>query len=351
MTRLFLNSLNSQVSFFNEQKKCNLPEIKNRNIFHKFFNKKFDKEDPFNFLQKYFIDLNKTFDLLNDSPSKKLYSELIIFRALWDKMDVKLSSESVDRINRIAEIGKHKKNTEVIDVGHKGIKIEGYDLSFMGFPIKIFSNPEGIYIIFEDIQYEYSRGGKSIFVKKGDTVLDLGGCWGDSCLFFSDRVGDTGKVYVFEFIPKNLGIFSKNLEANPSHAKRIRIIERPVWNKSDVKIYFLDRGPASVVFLDKPQKYSGETVTVSIDDFIRQEEVAKVDFIKMDIEGAELKALEGAVNTLRKYRPNLAISIYHNWEQFSRIAPWLNELNLGYKFYLGHYNTGAWETVLYAATE
>jgi hypothetical protein len=74
----------------------------------------------------------------------------------------------------------------------------------------------------------------------------------------------------------------------------------------------------------------------------------KVDFIKMDIEGSEPEALMGAEQTIRKHRPKLAIAIYHDLRHFASIPHWIHDLNLGYKFYIGHFTIHAEETVLFA---
>ena len=68
----------------------------------------------------------------------------------------------------------------------------------------------------------------------------------------------------------------------------------------------------------------------------------------MDIEGAESLALNGAIKTIKKYRPKLAIAIYHSMNDFVSIPLWLKELDLDYKFYLGHYTLHAEETILFA---
>jgi FkbM family methyltransferase len=71
------------------------------------------------------------------------------------------------------------------------------------------------------------------------------------------------------------------------------------------------------------------------------------NLIKMDIEGAEPDALLGAERTLRRYRPGLAISLYHQPDHLWEIPLWLGGLNLGYKMYIrGHYHCGH-EMVLY----
>ena len=72
------------------------------------------------------------------------------------------------------------------------------------------------------------------------------------------------------------------------------------------------------------------------------------DFIKMDIEGAERVALAGATQTLRRFRPRLAISVYHRVDDIWAVPIWLGGLGLGYRFYLDHYTIHHEETVLYA---
>lgn len=78
----------------------------------------------------------------------------------------------------------------------------------------------------------------------------------------------------------------------------------------------------------------------------------KATFIKMDIEGAELKALEGAADTIRRWKPLLAISLYHKPEDLLTIPQYIRSLNAEYTFYLrGHHPELAIELVLYAVSE
>lgn len=68
----------------------------------------------------------------------------------------------------------------------------------------------------------------------------------------------------------------------------------------------------------------------------------------MDIEGFEMKALNGAINTIKKYKPTLAICIYHKYTDFIDIPEFILNLNLGYKLYVRHHSNNFTETVLYA---
>ncbi|MBI3723931.1 FkbM family methyltransferase [bacterium] len=85
-----------------------------------------------------------------------------------------------------------------------------------------------------------------------------------------------------------------------------------------------------------------------IDAIVQELRLDRVDYIKMDIEGAEPQAIRGAAATISRFRPQLAISIYHEHRHFWEIPLQLFELCPGYRFFLKHYHFIANETVLYA---
>lgn len=85
--------------------------------------------------------------------------------------------------------------------------------------------------------------------------------------------------------------------------------------------------------------------TIALDEFIQDE---RVTFIKMDIEGAELDALRGAVHIIKTQKPKLAISVYHRWDDIFTIPKLILEIRPDYKLYIRHYSLLANETVLYA---
>jgi FkbM family methyltransferase len=148
---------------------------------------------------------------------------------------------------------------------------------------------------------------------------------------------------------ENLEVFHKNLDLNPSLKSRIEIIECPAWSRSGVEMSFSSRGPAARVMEAGSAEHSH--VSLSIDDAVNQYAMPRVDFIKMDIEGAEFDALQGARQTIIQHRPDLALCVYHSVADFTRLADFMNDLNLGYRFHLGHFTMHEEETVLFATAQ
>ena len=85
-----------------------------------------------------------------------------------------------------------------------------------------------------------------------------------------------------------------------------------------------------------------------LDDLVTSGSIKKADFIKMDIEGAEQQALRGAEKSIRRFKPKLAITVYHSLEDFWEIPQWIAQLGLEYKLYLRHFTIHQEETVLFA---
>ena len=110
-------------------------------------------------------------------------------------------------------------------------------------------------------------------------------------------------MYSFEFIPSNIEIYKKNVSLNPHLSENIKIIPNPVWETSGKELYYNNSGPGSTVLPHDFKGSAGRIVTTSIDDFVQKENLSKVDFIKMDIQGAEINLLKGAKETIKKFRP------------------------------------------------
>ena len=305
---------------------------------------KFVKENCinyFNWFKDNYNSLGYFYNLLQDEQEKNLYIKMILTNLLGNVYITKTDKE------------KYLKSRECFDglLAGKSIKrlksatrkLKFYDLSKLGYDLKIYGARALLDKLVIHNQYSY----KDCKVEENDFVIDAGGCWGDTSLLFSSRVGNRGKIFTFEFFEDNLNVLKENLSHNKKLAENISLIEQPVYNKSNEKLY-LNHACADITTLTENKNNLQQYKTISIDDFVKDNKIEKIDFIKMDIEGCELKALQGAINTLKKYKPKLAIAAYHKYEDYYEIPKFLNELNTGYKFYFANYTLNFTDTVIYA---
>lgn len=299
------------------------------------------------FLLKYEEGLQKIYEQI-ESNDKRLLVDIIAFRLLGYKK-VKLPRNNKEYWDSIEISNSLVDRNDTYDPHFLHFILHRCDLNKIGYDLQLYFSGLGIAIDYIFEQYAYKSGGKTIVtVSNGDIVLDLGACWGDTALYFVSKTGKNGKVYSFEFLPDNIKVFNLNISFNPNLIKQIELIQRPVSNKSGDKIFFSDNGPASRIEFEPFDGQTGTATTISIDDFVRNNKIEKVDFIKMDIEGSEPVALKGAIETIIRFKPKLAIAIYHSMDDFVNIPDWIMKLKLGYKLYLGHYTIHSEETILFA---
>ncbi len=92
------------------------------------------------------------------------------------------------------------------------------------------------------------------------------------------------------------------------------------------------------------QPYMGRSVSTGCFSILQKEFYT----IKMDIEGGEYNALLGAAQTIRMQQPALAISVYHEFNDFFQIPGLIRDYGVEYKYFLRHYAWNSSETILYA---
>lgn len=282
-------------------------------------------------------DLDQAYGLLEDQPSKDLLIKLLVYRILGSA-HVRLPLNNLDYWRQRRSLSQHivRENTIQVPVlGALGL----YNINC----IRLHTHPIGLMNTFILEQYRCRRA--DVHVCPGDIVVDAGGCWGDTALYFADSAQH---VYCFECMPSNIAIIHLNLALNPELARKISVVEKALWNQSGETLQFGDLGPGS-------RRVAGDGTTKvqtqTLDDFVSKNLLEKIDFIKMDIEGAEPEALRGAEETIRKYRPKLAISIYHDPRHLACIPRWLASLDAGYRFWLDHFTIHHEETVLFARSD
>lgn len=300
-------------------------------------------------IEEYLPGLASLYSNLADATSRTTMVRVVAYRLLGcTKVKLPRNSPRYWAARRDLQVLADRTDSLSTDFLGARWTLHRFDLRTMGIPVQLYATLAGALTIFVLKQYEYGASTPPVRVEQGDVVIDAGGCWGDTALAFAAAAGAAGHVYAFEFVPSNLEFLSRNLEMNPALRDRIEVVEHPLWSETGVVFHCNNNGPASRVSREPFDGARFTATSSSIDAFVPSRDLPRVDFIKMDIEGAEPFALEGALETVKRYRPKLAISLYHSWHDFVEVPRMLAELDLNYRFYLDHFTIHHEETVLYA---
>jgi len=200
----------------------------------------------------------------------------------------------------------------------KRIKVDG-SLEQWDTPYGTWWVVAGNFDTFSDILGEQAvriYGDDVSGVHAGDIVLDCGAHFGG----FTRTALNAGArlVVSIEIAPENIEVLRRNF-APEIAAGRVIVYDKGVWDKDDTMV--LER--KNHTWADKVETSgTGPTVGVTtIDKIVAELKLPTVNFIKMDIEGAERHALAGAVATMKSYQPRMAIAAYHEPDDVQVLQP------------------------------
>lgn len=172
-------------------------------------------------------------------------------------------------------------------------------------------------------------------------IIDAGGFIGDTAIGFAYK-NPSGIVYSFE--PSEIGF--EKIKILSRDFPNIYPVKKGLWNEN-----------CPLLFNEGEKQSNGSRVGegnkiidgITLDSFIQAQCISKVDFIKMDIEGAELNALDGARYVIERDKPDLAICIYHSPTDLWEIPLWIKRNFPEYKIYIDHTDgMFVWGTVCFA---
>lgn len=286
--------------------------------------------------------LNDVYLMLSDEYSQEMFVQVLVARVMGSRK-FRLPIYYSHVWNSFYKV----QECQVGDSGFmRGVVAQfEYDLSSIGYNLKLFSSPIGVFSAYILEQYRYKQ---YVMAEVGDIIIDGGAFMGETSLYFGQKVTPGGHVYAFEFVPENVQVIRDVLDKNPAYRDSITVVERPLWKDSHTHITAQDNGPASYV-VESQHVDTHTYTTISIDDFVAERCLDKVDYIKLDIEGSEMAALEGAREVITKYRPKIAVCLYHKNSDFWHIPQLLHEMVPEYEFYVDNFIAiPPWETVLFA---
>lgn len=184
----------------------------------------------------------------------------------------------------------------------------------------------------DEIEMQYS------LISQRDVIFDIGGNYGWYALHLSKKF-PLSKIYSFEPISLTYDIFLKNIKINNAH--NVLVHNFGLSDKIGNFSFYYDPNLSVNASLNNVSE-SKNAVEIkcnvdTLDDYVKNNNINKIDFIKCDIEGAELFALKGSLKTLNKYKPKLFIEMLRKWSSKFNYIP--NDIifllkNLGYKCFV-----------------
>jgi len=174
------------------------------------------------------------------------------------------------------------------------LRVSKYDAAFSGL---LFG------VLYEE---QVTRKLKDI-VREGMTVVDVGANFGYHTVFIARLVGEKGKVFAFEPNPFAYNLLQENIKLN--QLNNVIPVQKAVSNAvGTTKLWLASNIGASNILSRRDRKNSTDVESTSLDEFFRGDSLPSIDVLKMDIEGAELLALQG-MNRIMAKNGNLKMII------------------------------------------
>lgn len=158
---------------------------------------------------------------------------------------------------------------------------------------------------FQLIGYE-----KYYAIRPGDVIIDGGGYLGLFTLFAAKKVGPTGRVITYEPDQANARLLARNVRLN--RLDNVTLVQKGLWS-SNTELHFDARGNAgNIDFGDERQNLLTHKISVvALDDEVDRLKLRRVDLVKMNIEGAEIEAVEGCARLMQRHPVNFCIAATH----------------------------------------
>jgi FkbM family methyltransferase len=173
-------------------------------------------------------------------------------------------------------------------------------------------------------------------IKNGD-VIDGGAYCGDSALVFSKY--NPRKIHCFEILPENLELLNETAKLN-GVSELFQPVQLGLGSKAAKQKLIRRKGASHAMdamlqaeHLEIPEGWEliCDVPVCSIDEYVKENSLNPT-LIKLDVEGSEFDVISGALETIRRFKPLLLISVYHNPRDFFEIKPMVSQANPDYKF-------------------
>lgn len=159
------------------------------------------------------------------------------------------------------------------------------------------------------------------FSANAQNVIIAGAYFGDQAIPVANNIKTTGICHTFEPNKNNSDLIVENAKINSLH--NVLINNLALWDKSNEKLIF-EGEDALASTVEAGSSAASVLHTITIDDYVTQNKVGKVDLLMIDVEGSEIKVLQGAVEMLKQNRPVVVFethSLYDDWSNGLENSP------------------------------
>jgi FkbM family methyltransferase len=147
-------------------------------------------------------------------------------------------------------------------------------------------------------------------LQRGSVVIDGGAYCGASAVLMGKIVGDAGRVIAFEPDAENYAALERNVATH--RATNVTTSPKGLWSRSGT-VEFQSDGNMGSSILEASGRAASRVASIpvtSLEDVVRDYKLDRLDFVKLDIEGAEVQVLEASVDVLRRFRPRVIIEAH-----------------------------------------
>lgn len=174
--------------------------------------------------------------------------------------------------------------------------------------------------------------------------VDCGAYTGDTLKAFLSQNFSEYYYYAFEPEQKNYAELKRMVEKE--NLTNVSVFPIGLWNKK-TKLHFLLNDINDTLAWSLEESSDPSDLFVHVDTLDNLLRGIQLNFIKMDIEGAEIKALEGSKECVKKYTPQLAISAYHQLDHLWKVPQKILDLDASYELYFRHHSWNIADSVCY----